>query len=275
MEFGSFDELRPRLEKQYENAVYSSADCWSEERLREAWASHQRENPSEERILSRAFLIALILEHAPIAEEPWNPFPGKFQPFGLLQEDLLAGYKLASEKVPGVVCYGTDHELGIHWQVDRAHVMPDWNVVMRLGLPGLIQRAENGTSPFRRAVTLVYQALATFCRRVAKLNANPVYTEIAEHAPQTLHEAFALAFVLHDAIEFAYELVRTMGRFDEIYIDFYRNDLAAGRLTRDSAKELIKFFWIVFYARHQGKQFGKNFCFGPNFNELSDRKSVV
>ena len=269
MSYASFDELRPRLEKQYENAVFSASDCWSEERLREAWDTHRRENPAEERILSRAFLTALILEHAPVAEERWNPFPGKFQTFGLLQEDLLAGYKLASEKVPGVVCSGTDYELGIHWQVDRSHVMPDWQGVMRLGLPGLIRRAENGTSPFRRAVTQVYRALAAFCRRVAEVNANPVYAEIAEHAPQTLHEAFALAFVLHDAIEFAGESVRTMGRFDEIYIGFYRRDLAAGRLTRDSAKELIKFFWIVFYARHQGKQFGKNFCFGPDFNELS------
>ena len=60
-----------------------------------------------------------------------------------------------------------------------------------------------------------------------------------------------------------------MGRFDTLYNHFYLADLAAGRLTRDSAKELIKFFWIAFYARYQGKRFGKNFCFGPDINELS------
>ena len=116
---------------------------------------------------------------------------------------------------------------------------------------------------------MVYEALVEFCRRIAILNENPVYDEIANHAPRTLHEAFALAYVLHDTIEFSGEEVRTMGRFDALYIDFYRKDLAEGRLTRESAKELIKYFFVAFYARYQGKCFGKNFCFGPDFNELS------
>ena len=269
MKYAPFDEIRPKLEKQYENAVFSTEDCWTEEQLRQVWEDHKKENPDEDRILSRAFLISLILEHAPVAVEKFNAFPGKFQPFGLLGEDLLAGYELAKEKVPGFVPRGRDYKRGIGWMVDRSHTAPDWKVLAKLGLPGLITRAEGKSSPFHRAVVMVYKALAEFCRRVAKINGNPVYAEIAEHAPKTLHEAFALAYVLHDAIEFAGEEVRTMGRFDEIYIDFYRKDIAEGRLTRESARELIKYFWIAFYARYQGKRFGKNFCFGPNFNELS------
>ena len=268
MNYQPFDEIRPKLEKQYENASYTTENCWSEEELRQVWENHKAENPDEERILSRAYLTALVLEHAPIAVETFNPFPGKLQT-GLLAEDLKDGYKLAEKMVPGVVTWGRDMELGIGWMVDRSHVAPDWQNLLTLGLPGLIQRVENGTSPFHRAVTMVYKALAEFCRRVARINHNPVYAEIAEHAPQTLHEAFALAYVLHDAIEYTNEEVRTMGRFDELYLDFYRNDLAAGRLTRESAKELIKYFWIAFYARYQGKRFGKNFCFGPAINELS------
>ena len=61
MNYAPFDELRPRLEKQYENVVYSTENSWSEAELRQAWAAHKRENPDEDRILSRAFLIALIL----------------------------------------------------------------------------------------------------------------------------------------------------------------------------------------------------------------------
>ena len=269
MKYAPFDELRSKLEKQYENAVFSADDCWDEARLRQTWADHRRENPEEDRISSRAFLTALILEHAPVAIEKFNPFPGKFQTFDLLADDLKAGYELARATIPGVATTKRDVELGIGWMVDRSHAAPDWKNVLRLGLPGLIRRAENGTSPFHLAVVKVYRALTEFCRRVARINDAPVYTEIAEHAPRTLHEAFALAYVLHDAIEYAGEEVRTMGRFDELYIDFYRGDLAAGRLTRDSAKELVKYFWIAFYARYQGKRFGKNFCFGPEFNELS------
>ena len=268
MNYPPFDELRPKLEKQYENACFSTDGCLSEEELRHIWEKHKEAYPHEERILSRAFLTALVLEHAPVAIEKFTPFPGKLQTT-LLADDLDAGYLLAREKVPGVVTCGKDMELGIGWMVDRSHVAPDWKNLLHFGLPGLIRRAEKGSSPFHKAVTMVYKALAEFCRRVGRLNGEPVYEKIADAAPQTLHEAFALAFVLHDAIEYCGTEVRTMGRFDELYIDFYRNDLAAGRLTRESAKELIKYFWITFYARYQGKRFGKNFCFGPAFNELS------
>ena len=269
MRCAPFDELRPKLEKQYENAVFSAEECWDEARLRREWEAHRRENPEEERILARAFLTALILKHAPVAVEKFNPFPGKLRTFDLLAEDLKAGYELARRKIPGVVTTARDPVLGVGWMVDRSHTAPDWKALMRLGLPGLIERAKTGVSPFHRAVVAVYEALAEFCRRTARINDNPVYAEIAEHPPRTLHEAFALAYVLHDAIEYSGEEVRTMGRFDEIYIGFYRDDLAAGRLTRESAKELVKFFWIAFYARYQGRRFGKNFCFGPEFNELS------
>ena len=82
-------------------------------------------NPDEERILSRAFLTALVLEHAPIAVEPFNPFPGKLQTT-LLAEDLKEGYTLAEQKIPGVVTWGKDMALGIGWMVDRSHTAPDW-----------------------------------------------------------------------------------------------------------------------------------------------------
>ena len=140
MNYAPFDELRPKLEKQYENVVYSTEDCWSEAELRQAWDAHKQDNPDEDRILSRSFLIAMILRHAPIGLEPFNPFPGKFQTFGLLQDDLEAGFRLAKAKVPGVICYAVDMTNGIGWMVDRSHVAPDWKKLFQLGLPGLIER---------------------------------------------------------------------------------------------------------------------------------------
>lgn len=267
--YGSFDERRAELEKQYETVVYSTENCYTEEQLREAWETHKKENPQEERILARAYLISLILKHAPVGVELSNPFPGKFQTYWLLRIDLQDGYALAAEKFPGINCYGKDTDLGIGWMVDRSHVAPDWKNVLKLGLPGLIRRAKKGGTVFHQSVVMVYKALAEFCRRVAAVNDNEVYAQIADHAPRTLYEAFALCYVLHEAIEFSNVEVRSLGRFDELYIDFYRKDLQEGRLTRESAKELIKFFWITLYAHYQGSRFGKNFCFGPDFNELS------
>ena len=265
----SFANNRMELEKQYENAVYDYKNSWTLQALKRDWENHKINNPAEDRILSRSYLISLLLKHAPVAVEPENPFPGKMETYNLLREDIQSGLQLAEEKIPGVRCGFRDFKTGIMWTVDMSHVAPDWKALLALGLPGLIKRAAKGNTVFHRAVKEVYEALAEFCRRVAVINNNPEYAKIADHAPETLYEAFALAYVLHDAIEYSCEEVRTMGRFDELYINFYRNDIESGRLTRESAKELIKTFWIVFYAKHQGKRYGKNFCFGPVFNELS------
>ena len=269
MKYGSFEDLRQVVERQYMDVQYLPESGWSEIELRQAWEKHLAENPEEDRLSSRAFLIALILRHAPLAKESQLPFAGKFQTFGLLEEDRLKGIRLAEKMVPGVIHNGRDLDAGIGWMVDLSHAAPDWKNILTLGLPGLIRRAEGKESPFCKAVVTVYEALAEFCRRTAKVCNNPVYAEIAGHAPQTLHEAFALALVFHDAIEFAHMAVRSMGRFDSLYIDFYRRDIQEGRLSAGEAKELVKFFFMTFYARHQGKLYGKNFCFGPDFNELS------
>ena len=40
---GTFDEMRPKLEKQYENAVYAQEGAWDEAQLRAALAARRRE----------------------------------------------------------------------------------------------------------------------------------------------------------------------------------------------------------------------------------------
>lgn len=270
MQYPNFEDVRLQVEKQYENAVFVEDEAsWSEEKIRACWEDHKKAFPEEDRLTSRAFLISLILRHAPLALEKEFPFAGKFRNFNLFNEDRSAGAALAVEKVPGVHLNGMDMELGIGWMVDLSHAAPDWKNLLTLGLPGLIARAKEKSSPFGKAIVTVYEALAEQSRRVGKLCENPVYTRIADNPPATLHEAFALALLLHEAIEYANMEVRTMGRFDALYIDFYRKDIEEKRLTREDARELIKYFFMAFYAKYQGKRFGKNFCFGPEFNELS------
>lgn len=271
MQLQPFNECRKILEKQFEHAVYSEENAWPLQKIREQWEKYRQEHPEEDRLAEQAYLISLVLRHAPVAVEKGNPFPGKLQCGNLFQESYFAGIHLAEKQIPGVSFDPTklNQETGIIWMVDRSHVAPDWEAILRLGIPGLIERAKQGNTPFHRAIVTVYEALAEFCRRVGKLNENPVCLRIADHAPETLHEAFSLAVIFHNVIEYAFQLVRSMGKFDALYIDFYRRDLKAGRLTKDSARELIKYFWIEFYAQHQGRHYGKNFCFGPEINELS------
>ncbi len=263
-----FDRARERLEKQYEHVVYDVSTGLGKEELAARYARHCAENPEEPRVLQRAYLINLIFTEAPVAPERENVFAGKICDFGLLNEDRWSRTKQVCEREFGLGRGSghTDPVRGFHCQIDFSHKAPDWERVLELGIPGLRARVAGKEDPFYRASALILDGLAALCRRFD----NDTLSALAGRAPATLREAFQLAYLFHDLVELCGEEVRTMGRFDRLYIDFYRRDLAAGRLTRDEAKELIKYFWIAFYARHQGKRFGKNFCFGPKFNELSD-----
>ena len=185
--------------------------------------------------------------------------------------------------------------------LDTSHTSPDWERLLTLGLCGLQSAAktrkaqlaaENALTTRRRdfldGVITAYGAMRTLCRRLsaqaekeamrhpedeARLKAvSAALAHIADHPPRTLHEAVQLAYIYHECQEFEGEPVRSMGGFDRLYGRFYENDLAAGRLTRDQAKELIKYFFNKFYARTQDKANGKNFYFG---GERPDGESAV
>ena len=243
-----FDSARKRLEKQYEHVAYE-----------------------------KAFLLYLVCTKARIAPEPDNFFAGKVDPcgnlFGELRRkwlDQLWPEEFADGSVPQnqkMSVVDMDHSIG--YMIDTSHTSPDWVSVLTLGFPGLRDRAAKGTTPLHRAAAMVYDGAVELCRRLGNASGNEELLALAERPPQTLREAFQLAYLFHDLQEIEGEEVRTMGWFDRLYLNFYRNDLKAGRLTRESAKELIKYFWIAFYAKWQGTRFGKNFCFGPEINELS------
>lgn len=261
-----FDIARPRLERQCLDTVWG--DGWSEDELAAALARHQSEHPDEPRILTRAWLFALLCDHAPIAGEPDDWFADKLQHHGLLVA-LREGWRREEDarefggdppRVPGA------------WtaQLDTGHLCPDWPALMREGLPGLRDRVAGQGDDFSVAVAMVYDAAIRLCHRFASARGDATFTALASRPPETFAEALQLALVVHQLTEMenAYS-VRSMGRFDTIYNHFLTADLEAGRLTRDQAKELLKYFWIKFYAQHQGKMYGKPFLFGPEVNELS------
>ena len=264
----SFDSARKRLEKQYEHVVYDPESGLDEEGIRKLFEAHCRENPHEKHILSKAFLLHLVCTKARIAPEPDNFFAGKVDPcVNLFQKlrwkwfDEVSVKEFFAYSVPQnqkMFVVDMDHSIG--YMIDTSHTSPDWPAILKLGFPGLRDRAAQGNTPLHRAAEMVYDGAIELCRRLGNASGNEALLALAERPPQTLREADQLAYLFHDLQEIEGEEVRTMGWFDRLYIDFYRGDLKAGRLTRESAKELIKYFWIAFYAKWQGTRFGKNFC---------------
>jgi pyruvate-formate lyase len=263
-----FDEVRTQLERQYLDAPYDPASGLSKEELVEELRRHRAENPQEPRILTRAWLFELLCTKGRIAIEPDDYFAGKVQHFDLMVA-LREEWRREEERKefgndsPAQPCAGVGG-------LDTGHTCPEWSNILQYGLTGLRDRAAAHTGIFYEAVTMVYSAAIQLAQRYAAELPNSPVAAIAQRPPETFEEALQLAYLYHDLqeMENGYS-VRSMGRFDHLYNRFLVADLKAGRLTRDQAKELLKYFWVKFFAQSQGKLFGKPFLFGPEANELS------
>ena len=71
---------------------------------------------------------------------------------------------------------------------------------------------------------------------------------VPAHKPQTFHQALRMYWFVHLAV--TSELnpwdSYSPGRLDQHVYPFYRDDVAAGRLTRDQALELLECLWVKF-----------------------------
>lgn len=81
------------------------------------------------------------------------------------------------------------------------------------------------------------EQMAAVCRRVPA------------HAPRTFHEALQYYWFLHVGIitELNPWDAFNPGRFDQNLYPFYKEDIDAGRLNRETAKELLCCFWVKFH----------------------------
>lgn len=172
--------------------------------------------------------------------------------------------------------------------LDLGHISPGWETMFAAGLNGLIRQTEEARAAlgpsateeqvaFYEAVTIVYKAAIAFAERLARqaekmLPAHPAdeprlsaigaaCRNVPAQRPRNFHEALQFAWLMHELIETEGENVRSMGHFDRVLLPFYQADIESGRLTRDHAKELIKFFWFKWYSRTEGRENGKNFVF--------------
>jgi pyruvate-formate lyase len=263
-----FAQAREQLERQYLEARFDPASGLSREELVAEFERHCAEHPDEPRIMTRAWLFYLLCSKGRIALDPDDYFADKLEHHNLLIE-LRNQWRREEEAKefaddpPAIIGAWTG-------QLDAGHTCPDWRNLLKYGFTGLRDRAAARPGVFYEAVALVYEGAVILCRRFAEALPNPAVAALAERPPGSFHEALQLAYLYHELqeMEDGYS-IRSMGRFDQLYGDFLNKDIQGGRLTREQAKELLKYFWVKFFAKTQGRLFGKPFLFGPEANELS------
>ena len=158
-------------------------------------------------------------------------------------------------------------------QADLSHTSPDWDRLLAFGIPGLIAEAEQrhaaNPTPFTESVVLACHAFHDFalrfaavCNREGRHDLAATLSALATRPPETLHGALQLAILYWHVQEIEGEWVRSFGIFDRQYLPFLERDLAAGRLTEESAEDMLVSFFALFHAESKGRDAGAPFCFG-------------
>lgn len=245
--------------------------------LKTAVAAIAAENTAAPFIVTRTKQLKYIFEHVALGVNTNDVFvhwhPGTFV-LCAQREARIAAFAASHpsrRNCGGWMC----RDGAYNTRLDTSHTCPDWESVIALGPKGLAARARRRRETAKTAdeqlfldcIAEVYEALAGECVRWAELceragmhESGAVLREIAQHEPRTFREALQWSLVYDRAQEAEGEDVRSQGLFDRLFIRFYRNDLAAGRETRESAKRLIVDYYTRLWAQNHPNC--KNIAFG-------------
>ena len=145
---------------------------------------------------------------------------------------------------------------------DPGHTMPDWKRVLSLGITGILSEAENHLEKegltneqkaFYRSVKYAYEGILIYIKRLYDLadetaGENAAFAkenllEILHHEPKTLAQAMQLYFVYYMVQHFVDgNNLRSLGALDFLLYPYYKRDIEKGIITKDEAKELIRYF---------------------------------
>jgi pyruvate formate-lyase/glycerol dehydratase family glycyl radical enzyme len=298
--WGTFDGVRDHLFRQFIEVDFVPESGLPAEELRREVAAYLESHPHAPRVLQKAHVYRIVVTKGQLSVDPHDWFVDKLNHCNLTREICQQWLREAQagpiQEEAG--WFASAWKLGVgRGLLDTGHISPGWERMFTAGLTGLIDRArqcraEAGSSAteqqrtFWDAIEVVYAATIELAERFSCL-AEQLAARFPEHAPrlraiaeccrrvparapQTFYQALQFAWLMHELIEMEGERVRSMGHFDRLFYPYYQADIAAGRLTPEQAKELIKFFWFKHHARTQGRENGKNFLFGGQRADGSD-----
>ncbi len=232
------------------------------EELRCICESLLEESAGEEYILTKAKLMACVFENAQLEKDTNQLFSIRINHGDLLTDFRIKRLKkirenemaeILKEYNDGVAC------LAFTGEYDFSHTVPDWNAILKLGLPGLLERlvqykkgANVKEKVFYEAGEIAYTAWIKLLHRMAEGEERELCKKSLENlavgAPTSLYEAMLLMSIFYyyqtyvDCIN-----VRSLGRLDKLLYPYYKNDLETGRYTETELQEFIKYFFYHFY----------------------------
>ena len=297
---GAFESIREHLFNQFQDVPFNPETGLSLEELKQEVEAYLQTHPDQPKVLQKANVYRIVVTQGQIYLDALDWFADKLNHGNLVRKVRDEWYHQARVGAIKKEASWFDkvHKVGlIRGGLDMGHISPGWENMFSGGLTGLIEQAQQERErlgpkatdeqlAFYEAVEIVYRATITLAERFSEL-AQKMILHFPEHevrlraiadvckrvpayAPETFYEALQFAWLMHEMIEMEGELVRSMGHFDRVLYPYYCADIDSGRLTREQAKELIKFFWFKYHSRTRGSGNGKNFVFAGQYADGSD-----
>ena len=300
----TFQTDRKHLELQYTDTKYDEDTGLAVPDLIAETEAFLQKNAEMPRVLQKAHVFRIVVSRGQIALDPFDIFVDKLNHGGILKTLQRRWLSEAQQTMipEAAELFETARETGyFHSELDLGHLSPGWSTLLQHGLRGLLgktvtAREAHGSeitqeqTDFYAAVEIVYTSVIDYLYRYVELvdhylerglgagdahrlkRISAALKNLIDSPPDSFYEALQLSYLMHQLIEMEGEMVRSMGGFDRIYYRFYKTDIDRGVLTPESARELIKYFFIKFFAHTRGVANGKNFLFG---GQLSDGRDAV
>jgi len=296
--WGTFESAREHLFDQFQNVPFDPETGMPLDELKREVDTYLRTHADQPRVLQKANIFSIVVTKGQIYIDPADWFADKLNHGDLVRRVCDIWYHEARS---GAIKKEADwfdrvHQLGlVRGGLDTGHISPGWENMFSDGLAGLIEQSQKNRissgitdeqRAFYEAVEIVYKATVALAGRFSDLARKMILDfpelemrlraiantcqRVPAFAPETFHEALQFAWLMHEMIEMEGEWVRSMGHFDRTFYPYYLADIESGRLTKEQAKELIKFFWYKYYSRTRGKNNGKNFVFAGQYSDGSD-----
>ena len=156
--------------------------------------------------------------------------------------------------------------------LDPWHHVPDWEAVLELGIPGLLERAEKarkereesqGLTPeqwaYFESIKIEYESMLKVLARVrdhALTKDHPKCKKIAQcmdnlykGAPTNFYECLQLIWIFFMCVQYVDGFsVRSFGNLDQMLYPYYQKDIESGNFTKDDIGEFIAGFYMQMQA---------------------------
>lgn len=273
----------------YHGYDYDESTGLTDDEIKEGLRRLSKETEDLPHPVAKAMAVRYVLEHTRIDVNEHDYFVGLYTWNRVCDEVTLEKWKreLFSENLPEEEAIMEDFNasgaVGI-WP-DFDHVVPDWDSIMKLGFPGLRERAreyrkqheENGTLTDRQrayfdGIETEYTAIISFIDRLYQYALTkthekaPRYAACLKHlrdgAPTDIYEAMQLIylyFMISESVD--HYQVRSLGNgLDHTLYPFYQRDLENGTYTREEIREFLAYFLMQWSAI--GNYWGQPFYMG-------------